>query len=84
MIANCGLPDLLPMVNNDSVPRVVGNDHLPIEGSTITFSCLLGFTLTGPSSATCTDKGVWDPDPSGLMCNYSEGYYYDSVLNVLS
>ena len=43
-----------------------------MEGSTIRFSCPPGLELTGPDSATCTEYGEWEPDPSGLTCNVSE------------
>ena len=60
-------------ISNHYIPKVVGYDNLLIEGSTITFSCPPGSMLIGPNSATCTDSGEWEPDPSGLMCNES-GY----------
>ena len=56
----------------DSVPRVVGYDDLiPVEGSTVRFSCPPGLELIGPDSATCTGNGEWGPDPRGIMCNDS-------------
>ena len=71
IVANCGHPDLLLWsVRNDSVPSIEAYDDLPIEGSTIMFSCPNGLKLVGgPSNlATCT-SGEWEPDPSDLMCN---------------
>ena len=57
------------MSNDSMVPSVsVQYPTLPVEGSSITFSCPPGFTLIGPNSATCTKNGEWEPDPSGLMC----------------
>ena len=47
---------------------------LPVEGSTIMFSCPPGMDLIGSNSATCMENGEWEPDPSGLMCNDSKGY----------
>ncbi|XP_066283043.1 clotting factor C-like [Branchiostoma lanceolatum] len=32
-------------------------------GSTMTFSCLPGYTLTGPSSIRCTQQGTWSAQP---------------------
>ena len=59
--------------NSDLVPTVVGYDDLvPLEGSTVTFSCPPGWELVGPNSATCTKNGEWGPDPSGIMCNQSQ------------
>ena len=74
-IANCGHPELLSTVSNDSVPRVEANEDLPVEGSTTTFSCLLGLVhvLIGSNSSTCMGNGEWEPDSSGLMCNDSKG-----------
>ena len=73
-IASCGYPELLPMVNNDSITRVFGDNHLPVEGSIITFSCPPGMELIGSNSATCTDNGEWKlSDPSGLMCAKLQG-----------
>ena len=77
LIAKCGHPNLLQQVNNDSVPIIDAYDSIPfLEGSTIRFSCPSGYELTGPNSANCTGNGEWEPDPSGLMCNVSEGYNY--------
>ena len=62
---------MLPLTatcSNDSIPRVEGYDGLPLEGSTITFSCPPGMELIGPSLATCMENGEWEPDLSGLMC----------------
>ena len=52
---------------------------VPVDGSTVTFSCPPGFVLIGSSSAACTGNGEWEPDTRGLMCNESKGvslYYY--------
>ena len=48
LIANCGHPELLSLtIGNDSIQRVVDYDDLPVEGSTITFSCPPGLELIG-------------------------------------
>ena len=72
--ANCGYPELLSAVSNDSqVPDIVGYDNLiPVEGSTVSFSCSPGLELNGSSSATCAENGEWEPDPSWLTCNESD------------
>ena len=54
------------------------DDVLPVEGTTIKFSCPPGLVITGPNSATCTENGEWEPDPSGVTCNDSKG---KSILN---
>ena len=68
-IANCGHPETESYYSvNDSrsVPNIEDYDGLPVEGTTVTFSCPPGLVLTGPSSVTCTGNGRWQPDPSGL------------------
>ena len=66
-VANCGHPEL--KASNDShVPNIVDYEDLPIEGETVRFDCLPGSMLTGPNSATCSENGEWEPDPSQLMC----------------
>jgi hypothetical protein len=75
-IANCGHPEMLFTVRNDSdsVPNIVATDNLipiEVEGATVTFSCPPGFELIGSRTATCTENRKWEPDPSGLMCNIS-------------
>ena len=62
IVGNCGDPTLLLPVNN-SVPSVESYDDLPIEGSTVRFSCPPGSVLVRSSSATCTENGEWEPDP---------------------
>ena len=73
-IAKCGHPELLSTVSNESVPNVVGyDDIIPVEGTTIWFSCPPGLVITGSNSATCMENGEWDPDPSGVKCGDSKG-----------
>ena len=72
LVGNCGDPTLLLPVNN-SVLNVESYDGLPIEGSTVRFSCPPELVLVGPNSAICTENGEWEPDPSGFMCNDSKG-----------
>ena len=70
ILANCREPELISPV--ESVPRVAGyDDVIPVEGTTIMFSCPPGLVLIGFSSnsATCTENGEWEPDPSGVTCN---------------
>ena len=75
ILVNCGHPDLLLLISsNDSVPpRIENQIDLPLEGSTITFSCPPGLVLTGPNSAICTRNGEWEPDFRNLQCNDSKG-----------
>ena len=64
--------------NNDSrsVPNIDGCDGLPVEGSTVAFSCPPGLKLIRPTSATCIKNGEWQPDPKGLVCNDSTSKSY--------
>ena len=64
----CRQPDLQLA---DSSQIVVGYDDnvIPVEGTTINFSCSPGLVLNGSSIATCTENGEWEPDPSGVECN---------------
>ena len=80
-VANCGHPELFAPSNDSNVPKVAGYDNLPVEGKTITFSCPLGSVLIGSNSASRTENGEWEPDPSGLMCNES-GYTITSVYSI--
>ena len=65
---------MLTKVSNDSSPIIVeNNEALPVEGSNITFSCPPGLVLVGYQSAKCMENGEWEPDPSQLMCNNSQG-----------
>ena len=63
---------MLFTARNGSVPKVLRTeDFIPVEGSIVTFSCPPGFELIGPDTATCTENGKWEPDPSVLICNCS-------------
>ena len=82
-VANCGHLDLLQLwsVGNDSVPSIEGYDGLPIEGSTIRFSCPSGLALNGPNLAICTENGRWEPNPnSWLTCLESKGYLHNTPV----
>ena len=88
-IAYCGHPEVLFTARNESVPKVVNTENfIPVEGSTATFSCPPGFELVGSDTVTCTENGIWEPDPSGLICNYSssEGntvhVHYNNIIQV--
>ena len=70
-IASCGHPQLLLWrVSNDSVLNVEGYGDLPVEGSTVRFSCPPGLSLTEHNSATCTENGEWELRP---LCIKSKG-----------
>ena len=37
----------------------------------ITFQCNPGFSPEGGMTTTCTNAGVWSPDPAGVECFYN-------------
>eukprot|EP00058_Branchiostoma_floridae_P027893 XP_002613384.1 hypothetical protein BRAFLDRAFT_68379 [Branchiostoma floridae] len=49
-------------------------------GSTMTFSCLPGYTLSGPSSITCTPQGVWSAQPPTCTVIHSQVQTQCTVL----
>ena len=74
ILAECGHPqDLLPAESNVSVSRIMGPNGFSVEGSSVRFSCPQGWELIGSILAKCTENGEWEPDPSQLVCHYSEG-----------
>ena len=78
IVANCGDPEILPTANDSVlVPSIEDYSGLPIEGTTIRFSCPPGLKLIdGPYSAICTENGEWEPDLNSLiLCNDSKGFH---------
>ena len=56
-------------ITSDSSLRAVSGYRDPaIEGTTVTFSCPTGLTLTGSNTSTCMRNGEWEPDPKGVKC----------------
>ena len=57
-----------PQVTFDSPIRVVTGYRNPaVEGTTVTFSCPTGLTLTSNTS-TCMRTGEWEPDLKEIKC----------------
>ena len=68
-IVSCREPaELISLVGDKSIGPGY-DDVISVEGTTIMFSCPPGLLLIGSSSATCTENGEWEPDPSGVTCN---------------
>ena len=64
--ANCGNPN---SETNSSIKLMEFSDPRPaLEGVTVNFTCAPGMILTGPNSTTCTENGLWDPDPRDTQC----------------
>ena len=67
VLVNCRVPD--EPVNG----TILDYDNIDtIEGSVITFQCSPGFLPEGEMTATCTNAGIWSPDPAGVDCSGSE------------
>ena len=62
---NCGY--LLLSAANEFQP-VMNYGGLPIEGSTVNFTCPTDLVLNGTNSTTCMGNGEWEPDPQELKC----------------
>ena len=63
-LVNCDVP------NKPANGNISDYDNInTTEGSVIFVQCNPGFLLQGDSMiATCTNAGVWDPDPAGVEC----------------
>ena len=68
----CDLPILREVVIS------VNTEGPLIGGSTISYSCSTGQTISGPNTSICTDNGHWEPDPMGTSCTAGNhnNYYY--------
>ena len=75
------MPVCTMFCSTDSIPTIVEIDDIPVEGSTIRFSCPPGLELVGPNSAICTENGEWGPDLSGFMCNDSKSDPLQFICN---
>ena len=45
----------------------------------ITFQCNPGLLPEGEMTATCTNAGVWNPDPAGVVCRNIKGIYHVGI-----
>ena len=48
----------------------------------IAFQCNPGFLPEGEMTATCTNAGIWSPDPAGVDCSYNSECLF--LINYLS
>ena len=58
-VINCGVPDL-PLVNSNGLTVIYST---LTYGSTITYSCNVGYNLVGSPNRTCTETGRWSGNP---------------------
>ena len=64
-VVNCEHPVI------DELVGVVGYDEndLPTEqGVTINLTCPPAMSITGQNSITCMENGVWEPEPTSILC----------------
>ncbi len=65
-IVNCTLPE--EPSNGTIVDYERSMNETGSEGTVLTYQCDNGLTLTGPNTITCTNAGVWNPEPEAIMC----------------
>ena len=64
-VADCGHP----MINEHVGVVNYDENDLPIEqGTTINLTCPPAMSFTGQNSITCMENGVWEPDPTSILC----------------
>ena len=59
----CDVPVLQP-----NIQAIVNYSQPRIAGTILSFTCLPGWTLSGPSTTTCRDDGQWIPNPDLVTC----------------
>ena len=52
----------------DNNVRIIGFGDPALDEEVVIFTCPSGWTLSGPSSSTCTRNGEWEPDPREVNC----------------
>ena len=61
-LAKCG------SIDRSNLLTITGYRDPALTGTNVSFSCLPGSIFTGPNSTTCTQEGLWDPDPNQVVC----------------
>ncbi len=67
-IVHCSLP--VEPSNGAIVDYEILNDTV-LEGTVLTYQCDNGLLLTGPNTITCTNDGVWSPEPETILCVFT-------------
>ena len=63
-LAKCGRIS----IDRNDLLKITGYRDPALTGTNVSFSCLPGSIFTGPNSSTCTKEGLWDPDPTQVVC----------------
>ena len=64
ILAKCGH---LGIDRNDLL-TITGYREPALAGANVSFDCLPGSIFAGPTSSSCTEDGLWDPDPRRVVC----------------
>ena len=56
----------------------LGEDDVPTDGDTCSFTCMTGYELTGSDTRTCGSDGIWGGTEA--MCMRSK-YYSNKIKN---
>jgi hypothetical protein len=70
----------LPILRDESVIISANTEGPILGGSTISYSCSNGRTLTGFNTSTCMDNGHWEPDPVDTSCTGNHNYYLEYLV----
>ncbi|XP_064399980.1 uncharacterized protein LOC135346320 isoform X1 [Halichondria panicea] len=62
---NCSLPE---QPSNGTIVNYEGLNETVLEGTVLTYQCDNGLSLTGSNTIICTNAGVWNLEPSTIMC----------------
>lgn len=62
-------------IDRNDLLTITGYRDPALVGTNLSFSCLPGSIFSGPNSSTCTEEGLWDPDPSGVVCEGENTIY---------
>ena len=67
--ATVAMCDSLEGQLDDSVVISSIDPAVPVEGTTVTFQCLVGSVSNGPVSSMCMENGEWEPAPYKVNCS---------------
>ena len=64
ILAKCGSI----RIDRNELLTITGYREPALAGTYVSFGCSPGSILSGPNSSSCTEDGLWDPDPRGVVC----------------